>query len=282
MRRRTLLAQPTYIGKFTSSSTAADWIYRKGRTDHNTLNGTYVSIADSVDTSTHRFTLPDIIPAVNGSVAYTWHNTKLEELSRYGFPDDATIAQGYFAYCANLQSVDLSPLIGSNITQIRGFVRNCTSLPSIDLSPLPKTKVNNVRDLCIRCESFTEIDLSPLGEMPQLTDVGCVTKGCINIKELDLSFLALLPNVTDACQICMEMTSLQSVDFGSLTYDQAAAWWTKDFSQMFSGCSNLKRIRCTSSFRNWLKQNASAINLPTTLKNSTSSTYWTIVGGVNS
>ena len=66
----------------------------------------------------------------------------------------------YFCECTNLQSINLTGLNTSNVTDMSYMFADCTALTSLDLSNFNTSSVTNMSHMFYNCESLTSLDLS--------------------------------------------------------------------------------------------------------------------------
>jgi surface protein len=95
-----------------------------------------------------------------------------------------TNASNLFSYCS-MESIDLSGLDTSQVTDMSGMFFYCSNLKSIDLSGLDTSQVTDMSGMFFYCDSLKSIGLSRL-DTSQVTNMEAMF-WCKSLIELDLS-----------------------------------------------------------------------------------------------
>ena len=164
-----------------------------------------------------------------------------KELKSIKFTGDVTLpanAQGMFAECSGLTSLDLTQLKTGNVTNMGGMFSGCSGLTSLDLTPLKTDNVTDMRGMFYNCSGLTSLNLTPL-KTDNVTDISSMFAGCSGLTSLDLSSLKT-DNVTSMSNMFYNCSGLTSLDLTPLKTDNVT-----DMQFMFFGCSGLTSLDLT-------------------------------------
>ena len=209
----------------------------------------------------------DISSEGDGSVMlwYTY-NADTEKYDIYmgsenGVIETNTNGQGMFAYLENVESLDLTNLDTSNITNMSSMFqgsssltsiklsnfdtsnvksmyrmfRDCTNLANLDLSNFDTSKVTDMYEFFHNCKKITSIDLSSFNTS-NVIRMYRMFGYCENLKILDLNSFDT-SSVTGMNNMFIGCTSLTSLDLSSFDTRSVTT-----MSHMFYYCSKLKTI----------------------------------------
>lgn len=141
----------------------------------------------------------------------------------------------------NLETVDLSGLDTSNVTDMSWMFASCESLQSIDLSGLDTRQVTTMSRLFQNCTALEAVSLSGV-DLRSLTDMSSLFTWCQSLKTVDLSGINT-SSVTDMSWMFAWCESLKSLDLSGFDTSRVT-----DMSDMFFSCSRLESVN-VSSFR---------------------------------
>jgi hypothetical protein len=127
----------------------------------------------------------------------------------------------------------LTPLEHSNIRSIEGTFSGCANLKSIDFTPLRYSPITNISG-CASKSGITSLDLTPFSGKA-ITDIGNLFSG-LNVEYVDLEPLAGAP-ITDASYLFLGNSKLTSVDLSPLSDAPLT-----DIEGMFKDCSGLTSV----------------------------------------
>lgn len=149
----------TLAGKFVDNSTASDWQWwpngKSGRTG--------VSISDKVDPKTKEFCFDYETPLTsckylfNGNGSYN----RYERIDH--IPDTSQVTDMSYMFANGsvyLQSIDLSDIDTSQVTNIASMFNNCKALTSLDLSGFDTSKVGIMVATFSGCGRLVLLNLS--------------------------------------------------------------------------------------------------------------------------
>ena len=140
-----------------------------------------------------------------------------------------------FQRCSNLESLDLSGLDTSRVTDMSCMFDGCSSLESLDLSGLDTSSVERMYRMFHGCSSLTSLDLSTL-DMSRVEIMSWMFRDCSSLESLDLAPLdaSEVENTSSMFYGCSSLTSLDLSGLGTskVTY----------MRDMFSGCSSLTSL----------------------------------------
>lgn len=144
-----------------------------------------------------------------------------------------------FSGCQSLESLDLSSLDTSNVTNMDSVFGGCISLTSLDLDGLDTSNVTSMSLMFCDCESLRTLDLSSF-DTSNVTDMFAMFDHCHALESLDLSSFdtSAVKDMADMFYTCKSLTSLDLSSF-----DTSAV---KDMSEMFYGCSSLSDLNVSS------------------------------------
>ena len=139
------------------------------------------------------------------------------------------------AGCENLESVDLSELDTSKVTNMSHMFFGCENLESVNLSELDTSKVTNMEDLFSNCKSLKRVNLSELNTS-KVTNMGYMFNWCENLTSVDLSGLDT-SGVTSIKGLFQNCKKLENINFDKFSTSNIT-----DMGMMFDGCSSLKNL----------------------------------------
>lgn len=172
-----------------------------------------------------------------------------------------TDASYMFAYCLNLQSVDLRNFDTSNVTNMYQMFYYCSALQSLDLRNFDTGNVTDMSYMFWRCSSLQSLDLRGLNtgnvtdmsymfndcsalqnlglsdlNVGNVTDMSYMFNNCSALQRLDLRNFDTI-NVTNMSHMFCRCSALQSLNLDGLNTDNVT-----DMSYMFYRCSNLESV----------------------------------------
>ena len=146
----------------------------------------------------------------------------------------------YSNYFSNLETIDLTYLDTSQVTDMSYMFSYCDSLTNIVFGDNWDTsRVTYVRDMFSGCSSLTSLDLSSF-DMSQVTDMNGMFSGCSSLTSIDLSGFdtSQVTNMESMFQNCNSLTSLDVSHFNT---NQVT-----DMMWMFQNCDNLTNLDLSS------------------------------------
>ena len=179
--------------------------------------------------------------------------------SENGVIETNTNGQGMFAYLTNVESLDLTNLDTSNITNMSSMFQGSNSLKEIKLSNFDTSNVTSMQNMFNGCSSLTNLDLSSF-DTSNVTNMLGMFYGT-GVKNLDLNNFDT-SNVTTMTFMFRD-SKIETIDFSNwdtsnvtstyfmfnncnkLTSLDLSTWNTDNLlnmEQMFGGCSSLKQL----------------------------------------
>ena len=154
-------------------------------------------------------------------------------------------ASQLFANLPFAESMDLSGLDTSAVTEMSSMFSGCSSLASLDLSCFDTRSLaddkyrSSMSSMFSGCASLQAVDLSSF-DTSSVTDMSSVFNGCESLETLDLSSFdtSKVTNMSNMFQGCL---SLVSLDLSS--FDTSKVCSMRD---MFWGCKRLKSVNLSS------------------------------------
>ncbi len=142
-----------------------------------------------------------------------------------------------FSGCDHLASLDLSGFDTGNVTSMSCMFWNCDRLASLDLSGFDTKNVTNMSYMFNGCDRLVSLNLGGF-DTGNVTYMFDMFRDCGNLAELDLSNFDT-KNVTDMSGMFAGCVNLTELDLSNFDLTNLSA----DPQEMFSGCSNLARIK---------------------------------------
>ena len=121
-----------------------------------------------------------------------------------------------FEQCSNLQSIDLSGLDTSQVTNMSRMFIWCSNLTSLNVSGFDTSKVTDMCWMFWGCESLTSLDVSGF-DTSQVTDMSQMFGGCSKLISLDVSGFdtSQVTNMSQMFSGCSKLTSLDVSGFNT-------------------------------------------------------------------
>ena len=158
------------------------------------------------------------------------------------------------------ESIDLSKINTSQVTDMSYMFNDCYDLKTLDLSGLDTSKVTNMSNMFNDCRNLTSLDLSSL-DTSNVTNMDSMFYNCSGLTSLDVSNwdTSKVTNMSGMFYSCSCLTSLDlsnwdvskvtnmRIMFGSsgLTSLDVSGWNASsvtDMSEMFQRCSSLTSL----------------------------------------
>ena len=154
-------------------------------------------------------------------------------------------AEGLFADCSNLATLDVSSWDTSAVTDMNRMFYRCSSLTTLDVSKWDTSAVTDMSSMFYNCSSLTTLDTSNW-DTSKVTGMGSMFHNCGKLTTLDVSKWNTSA-VKDMQWMFNGCRSLTTLDVSN--WDTSAV---TDMNRMFKNCSNLT----TLDVSNW---NAGAV-----------------------
>ena len=154
-------------------------------------NGTTVAYIedDEKGTGTYKLTLcgDKTVVAPEDSTKLFSGFTSLETLDlTYLDTSKVTNMERMFEGCSNLTSIDLSNFNTSKVINMAGMFNKCSNLKSLDLSNFDTSNVTTMAGMFQLCSSLTELDLSNF-DTSKVTDMAYMINSCYKLQTLNMS-----------------------------------------------------------------------------------------------
>ena len=141
----------------------------------------------------------------------------------------------WFSYMAALESVDISKMDTSNVTDMTALFYGCKALTSLDLSTFDTRNVRDMSYVFYGCSALTSLDLSSF-DTSKVTNMTSLFQDCSALTTLNLSSFDT-GNVTDMTRLFYGCHSLTSLDLSSFDTSNVT-----DMTSLFSGCKALTSL----------------------------------------
>ncbi|WP_050342886.1 BspA family leucine-rich repeat surface protein [Olsenella sp. oral taxon 807] len=160
----------------------------------------------------------------------------MESIDLSGLDTSRVTDMGWMFYgCSSLVSVDLSGWDTSQVTNMSRMFRRCSSLKALDLSGWDTSSVVRMDEMFSRCSSLASLDLSGW-DTSSVVRMDEMFFDCSSLASLDLSHLDM-SRVTDMHAMFSRCSSLASLDLSHLDTSNVM-----DMSDMFWSCSSLASL----------------------------------------
>ncbi len=140
-----------------------------------------------------------------------------------------------FYYCRSLASLDLNGLDTSNVTDMSYMFDSCIALTNLDLSKFNTGNVTDMSYMFYFCRLLTSLSLNGF-ETNDVTNMNYMFYRCSALTSLDLSGLDT-SNVTYMSGMFNSCSALTSLDLSGLDTSNVT-----NMDQMFAGCSALTSL----------------------------------------
>ena len=154
---------------------------------------------------------------------------------------EVTDMDAMFNGCSELTSINLSGLDTSNVTSMVDMFSNCSKLTSIDLSGLDTSHVTSMSSMFHYDTALTSINLSGLNTT-NLENMDYMFESCESLVSIDLSDFDV-SNVISFDSLFEECYSLNDVDLSGWNFNINALY----VGELFDACYNLKSITLTNA-----------------------------------
>ena len=157
-------------------------------------------------------------------------------------------ASGLFAGLSVADSMDLSGLDTSGVTDMSSMFSGCTLLQAVDLSSFDTSSVTSMGSMFKGCESLGALDLSSF-DTSKVENMSQMFQDCSSLASLDLSsFDTSSVAGSDGsyyydgmCGMFQDCSSLTSLDLSSFNTSKV-----RSMRDMFTGCKRLKFVNLSS------------------------------------
>ena len=138
-----------------------------------------------------------------------------------------------FQNCAKIESIDLSMIIFSKVTNMESMFHNCENLKQVKFGTSKTDELQYMRQLFGGCSNIISLDLSNFNYV-KVIDMDMAFKGCSNIKQINLgeSGTRDLKQMSQLFEGCSKLTS---IDLTRFTTTQVTT-----MASMFKDCSSIK------------------------------------------
>ena len=136
---------------------------------------------------------------------------------------------------SNLQSIDLSGLDTSQVTNMSDMFHNCSNVSNLDTSKFDTSNVTNMDYIFGGCSGLTKLDVSGF-DTSKVTDMSCMFSACEKLKVIDVSDFDT-SKVTDMGGMFGFCSGLTELDVSGFDTSKVTV-----MGEMFLGCSNLTKL----------------------------------------
>ena len=154
--------------------------------------------------------------------------------------DYATSMKNMFKDCKKLESIDLTGLVTSQVTDMSSMFENCFALTNITISKSFYTlKVTNMSHMFDSCKAMKTFDLAVINTS-SVTDMSYMFYGCTSLETLDIGHFTTTKATT------MERMFAQCRKLTTLSIKGFSAVKSVNIYAMFDKCSKLEEIDNTN------------------------------------
>ena len=179
-----------------------------------------------------------------------------------------------FSECSKLTSVNLSSFDTSKVTSMRVMFSGCGSLTSLNLSSFDTSKVTSMRVMFSGCGSLTSLDLSNFNTS-NVTSMDSLFSGCGSLTSLNLSSFntSNVTSMTNMFNNCRVIETLPKLNASKVI----------NINNMFNLCQKLKNFGGLENIGQSFSTSASAnyISYKYSLYHSTDLTEQSIINVLN-
>ena len=177
----------------------------------------------------------------NPDSAYLFNGFINVETIDLSYLDTSQVTDMYsmFKDCSNLVSINLSKFDTSNVTDMSSMFYGCNSIINLDLSHFNTINVTDMHNMFYDCTKLTDLDISNFNTS-NVTEMQDMFSACESIIALDLSHFNT-QNVVD-----MESMFRSCDSLSSLILDNFDTQNVTNMSYMFNDCSSLTSLNLSS------------------------------------
>ncbi len=229
---------------YTPSNTTLTFYYdaqRSSRTgttyDLNTGNDYPGWYSDNTKNNVTKVVFDPSFAAARPTTTCAWFRdmTRLQTITGLNYlnTSQVTSMRGMFAWCDNLQSVDVSNFNTANVTDMIAMFASCEQLSSLNLSHFSTSNVTQMSNMFVGCHQLTSLDVSSFNTA-KVTNMYAMFGDCPKLTSLNLSHFNT-EKVTDMSLMFHDCSQLQTIYVGDGWSTAAVA----NSSNMFYGCTSL-------------------------------------------
>ncbi len=149
--------------------------------------------------------------------------------------DNGTTMKVMFAYCPNLETLDLSSWDTPNVEDMTDMFHGCEKLTTLNVTGLETGRVKDMRQIFMTCRSLKSLDLSSW-DTGRCTTMLMMFNECRSLETLNVTGLDTSA-VTDMRSMFANCEKLNKLDLSTWNTGRV-----KDMTSMFSGCWHLDEI----------------------------------------
>ena len=212
-------------------------------------SATYRSFDNSITSIQRSTTKPDLSTMTSNNIisksdsiipVYAWYDNG----TIYYYSDQETIymnsnSSDLFRALSKIETIDLSGINTSKVTDMSFMFTDCVSLSSLDISHFDTSKVTDLSYMFCNCNNLTTIDVTHF-DTSKVTNMNGMFNSCSSLTSLDVSHFNT-SNVTKMSSMFGVCSGLTNLDLG----DNFDTNKVTDMSGMFTGCNNLTTIDVT-------------------------------------
>lgn len=177
------------------------------------------------------------------STDYPWdtYRAQLKTASFRGKVNGNGSCRGMFMDCTSLNSLDVSNLYTSNVTDMGEMFRNCSTLTSLEVGNFDTSKVTLMGGMFMDCKSLDSLDVSNFNTS-NVTNIESMFYFCTSLENLDVSFFDTqnVQNMNFMFCGCHVLTSLDVSNFDTSG--------TTHMCSMFAYCYKLSTLKVGKGF----------------------------------
>ncbi len=174
---------------------------------------------------------------INFSYKYKYKSNNNKIHVKFVFKQILNDLSFLFAYCNNLETIDLNSYDSTHITNMLGMFNECKNLKSVDLSEFKSTKDINMEFMFNGCKSLKIINF-PSDNYPKInvTNLSDLFFSCLSLESVDLSSFntSKVKRMNNLFNGCSSLTSINLFSFNTSN--------VINIERMFSSCMSLKLV----------------------------------------
>lgn len=160
--------------------------------------------------------------------------TSLLEETRLLDTTKMTTFENMFAYCSNLETVDMTGFNTSNVTTLYYMFRDCPKLKDLDFSSFDINNVGTANGMFMNSfkdsNNLIDLDLSSFVGT-KFANASTLFSGCTYLRSVDLSNLTMRTYGLNIGGMFYNCTHLEEIDLSSFDFSRASS-----YSNIFTNC----------------------------------------------
>lgn len=163
-----------------------------------------------------------------------FNGTSLLEETRLLDTSKVTTFENMFAYCSNLETIDMAGFNTSNVTTLYYMFRDCPKLKDLDFSSFDINNVGTANGMFMNSfkdsNNLADLDLSSFVGT-KFANASSLFSNCTYLRSVDLSNLTMRTYGLNIGGMFYNCTHLEEIDLSSFDFSRASS-----YSSLFANC----------------------------------------------